>query len=71
MKQIKGYEDYYIDESGAVYSNRKGSYKPLKEANGRVRLVNPEDSSKRKILRVSRLYMQAYNKLLPRKVDER
>lgn len=65
MKQIKGYEGYYIDISGVVYSNRKGSYKPLKEANGRVRLVNPEDSSKRKIVRVSRLYMQAYNKVWP------
>jgi hypothetical protein len=69
MKPIKGYQGYYIDESGAVYSNRKGSYKPIKEAKGRVRLVNPEDPKKRKIVRISRLYMQAYNKLIPRKVE--
>lgn len=68
MKPIKGYPGYYIDVEGTVYSNRKGTYKPLKVLEERsVRLVNPDDSKKRKIVRISKLYMQAYNKVWPGK----
>lgn len=69
MKAIKDYPGYHIDIEGRVYSDRKGTYKPIKEAKGRVRLVNPEDAKKRKIVRISRLYMQAYNKVWPRKEE--
>lgn len=45
MKPIKGYQGYFIDQNGQVFSvrnSRNGSAKPLTidKKNGRVRLLN-------------------------------
>ena len=49
LKQINGFDDYYVDDTGVVYSNKSGYLKPIsqwKDGKGRYLLVHIYDICK-------------------------
>lgn len=64
LKEIKNYKDYYIDEKGNIYSNKKGfliKRKPWKDSKARYMIINlvRNDGEIHKIL-VHRLVAEAF-----------
>lgn len=64
LKQINGFDDYYVDDTGVVYSNKSGYLKPIsqwKDGKGRYLLVHIiNNDGKAKNVLVHRIVCEAF-----------
>ena len=64
LKQINGFDDYYVDDTGVVYSNKSGYLKPIsqwKDGKGRYLLVHiVNNDGKAKNVLVHRIICEAF-----------
>ena len=64
LKQINGFDDYYVDDTGVVYSNKSGYLKPIsqwKDGKGRYLLVHiVNNDGKAKNVLVHRIVCEAF-----------
>ena len=64
LKQINGFDDYYVDDTGVVYSNKSGYLKPIsqwKDEKGRYLLVHIiNNDGKAKNVLVHRIVCEAF-----------
>lgn len=64
LQQINGFDDYYVDDTGVVYSNKSGYLKPIsqwKDGKGRYLLVHiVNNDGKAKNVLVHRIVCEAF-----------
>lgn len=64
LKHINGFDDYYVDDTGVVYSNKSGYLKPIsqwKDGKGRYLLVHiVNNDGKAKNVLVHRIVCEAF-----------